>query len=50
MEVFRRIVEGGCSIVMSTHNVANIEQFPSRTIRFSKGKIEEIDIASVLGA
>ena len=50
MEVFRRIVGGGCSIVMSTHNVANIEQFPSRTIRFSKGKIEEIDIASVLGA
>ena len=50
MEVFRRIVEGGCSIVMSTHNVANIEQYPSRTIRFSKGKIEEIDIASVLGA
>lgn len=50
MEVFRRIVESGCSIVMSTHNVANIEQYPSRTIRFSKGKIEEIDIASVLGA
>ena len=37
-EVFRRIVEGGCSIVMSTHNVANIEQFPSRTIRFSQGQ------------
>lgn len=50
MEVFRRIVEGGCSIVMSTHNVANIEQFPSRTVRFNKGKIEEIDISSVIGA
>lgn len=50
MEVFRRIVEGGCSIVMSTHNVANIEQYPSRTIRFNKGKIEEIDINAVLGA
>lgn len=50
MDVFRRIVENGCSIVMSTHNVANIEQFPSRTIRFNKGKIEEIDISSVIGA
>lgn len=50
MEVFRRIVERGCSIVMSTHNVANIEQFPSRTIRFNRGKIEEIDISSVIGA
>lgn len=50
MEVFRRIVEGGCSIVMSTHNIANIEQFPSRTVRFNKGKIEEIDISSVIGA
>ncbi len=48
--VFRRIVEGGCSIVMSTHNIANIEQFPARTIRFNKGKVEEIDIHSVLGA
>ena len=50
MEVFRRIVAGGCSIVMSTHNIANIEQFPARTIRFNKGKVEEIDISSVLGA
>lgn len=50
MEVFRRIVDGGCSIVMSTHNIANIEQFPSRTIRFSKGHTEEIDIGSILGA
>ena len=50
MEVFRRIVGGGCSVVMSTHNIANIEQFPSRTIRFNKGRTEEIDINSILGA
>lgn len=50
MEVFRRIVGGGCSVVMSTHNIANIEQFPSRTIRFNKGRTEEIDISSILGA
>lgn len=49
MEVFRRIVGSGCSVVMSTHNIANIEQFPSRTIRFGKGRVEEIDIESVIG-
>ncbi len=49
MEVFRRIVASGCSIVMATHNIGNIEQYPSRTIRFNKGMIEEIDIASILG-
>ena len=48
MELFRRIVEGGCSIVMSTHNIANIEQYPSRTFRFAKGRVEEIDIKAVL--
>lgn len=48
MEVFRRIVADGCSIVMSTHNVANIEQYPSRTVRFNRGKIEEIDINTIL--
>lgn len=49
MDVFRRIVEGGTSIVMATHNIANIEQYPSRTIRFNKGKAEEIDIKKLLG-
>lgn len=49
MDVFKRIVEAGTSIVMATHNIANIEQFPSRTIRFNKGKAEEIDIIALLG-
>ena len=48
MALFRKIVEGGCSIVMSTHNIANIEQYPARTFRFVKGSVEEIDIKAVL--
>ena len=48
MALFRKIVENGCSIVMSTHNIANIEQYPSRTFRFAKGRVEEIDIKAVL--
>lgn len=49
MEVFKRIVNSGCSIIMATHNLANIEQYPARTIRFAKGEIEEIDICAALG-
>lgn len=50
MNIFSRIVAKGCSVVMSTHNTSIIEQFPARTIRFGKGKIEEVDINSVIGA
>lgn len=49
MRVFKEIAERGCAIVMSTHNVANIQQFPSRTIRFNKGCIEELDIKTIFG-
>jgi cell division transport system ATP-binding protein len=49
MRLFGTIAQGGCAIVMSTHNVANIQQYPSRTVRFNKGKIEELDINSILG-
>ncbi len=48
MGLFSEIVRGGCSIVMATHNISNIEAFPSRTIRFVQGKIEEIDIESLM--
>ena len=48
MALFRRIVEIGCSVVMSTHNIANIEQYPSRTFRFAKGRVEEINIEALL--
>lgn len=48
MNLFRGIVEGGCAIVMSTHNIANIGQFPSRTVRFAGGRAEEIDIDAIL--
>jgi cell division transport system ATP-binding protein len=49
MKLFGDIARGGCAIVMSTHNVANIQQYPSRTVRFNKGRIEELDINSIFG-
>jgi cell division transport system ATP-binding protein len=49
MRLFGEIAAEGCAIVMATHNVANIQQYPSRTIRFSKGRTEELDINSIFG-
>ena len=47
MKLFRRIAEMGCAVVMSTHNVSIIGDYPSRTIRFNQGRIEEIDVVSL---
>ena len=44
MELFHKIAANGCAVVMSTHNIALIEQYPSRTILFNGGKISEVDI------
>ena len=48
MEVFQRIVKTGCAVVMSTHNIALIEQYPSRTLLFAQGKLTEVDLDSVI--
>ncbi len=47
MELFQRIASQGCAVVMSTHNTALIEDFPARTILFSKGEISEVDMTSL---
>ena len=44
MHLFQEITSKGCAVIMSTHNTALIEQYPARTIMFSKGRIAEIDI------
>ncbi|MBQ1254092.1 MAG: ATP-binding cassette domain-containing protein [Alistipes sp.] len=44
MQLFKDITAKGCAVIMSTHNTALIEQYPARTIMFSKGHIAEIDI------
>ena len=49
MQLFRAIAGNGCAVIMATHNIGNIQQYPSRTIRFNQGQIEEIDIVSILG-
>lgn len=49
MHLFKSIADGGCAIMMSTHNISNIQLYPSRTLRFSNGRVEEVDIKSFLG-
>ena len=42
------LAKSGCAVVMSTHNISLIEQFPSRTILFAKGGITEVDVKELI--
>ena len=48
MELFLKIAKSGCAVVMSTHNISLIEQYPSRTILFAKGQISEVDVNTII--
>ncbi|MCD7970610.1 MAG: ATP-binding cassette domain-containing protein [Alistipes sp.] len=50
MELFREISRTGCAVVMSTHNIGIIEEYPARTFRFMQGRVEELDMAPILEA
>ncbi len=47
MELFQRIAAEGCAVVMSTHNTALIDDFPARTLLFSKGAMKEVDMERI---
>ena len=48
IRLFQEIARQGYAVVMSTHNTALIEEYPSRTILFSKGKIKEVPVQTML--
>lgn len=48
IRLFQEIARQGCAVVMSTHNTALIEEYPSRTILLSKGKIKEVPVQTML--
>lgn len=48
IRLFQEIARQGCAVVMSTHNTALIEEYPSRTILFSEGKIKEVPVQTML--
>ena len=41
------IVQTGCSVIMATHNINNLRNYPSRTLRFGHGTVEEIDVYGI---
>lgn len=47
MSIFQDVVASGCSVVMATHNINNLQHYPSRTLRFNQGKVEDIDISTL---
>ncbi|MFI3266664.1 MAG: ATP-binding cassette domain-containing protein [Rikenellaceae bacterium] len=49
MSLLIRISQQDCAVIMSTHNIINIQQYPARTLRFNQGRVEEIDVQSILG-
>ena len=48
IRLFQEIARQGGAVVMSPHNTALIEEYPSRTILFSKGKIKEVPVQTML--
>ena len=48
MQLFQKIAERGCAVVMSTHNTSLIENYPARAVLFSKGRIREVDLKAEL--
>ena len=45
MQLFQKIAERGCAVVMSTHNTSLIENYPAL---FAQGKIREVDLKAEL--
>lgn len=49
MELFIKLASRGCSVLLATHNISLIEQYPARIVRINGGTLEEVDHAAVFG-
>ncbi len=47
MEVFRKVTENGCAVLMSTHNTTLLESFPARALLLSQGVVREVDLNKI---
>lgn len=43
MELFRSVAQEGRTVIISTHNIANIRQYPGRTWLLEEGYLTELD-------
>lgn len=44
MNLFKKITESGCAVVMSTHNTTLLDNYPSRALLFSNNTIKDVDL------
>ena len=50
MNIFMDVIAANnCSVVMATHNISNLQNYPSRTLRFNQEHVEDIDITTIFG-
>lgn len=50
VRILHNIAAQGTAVVMSTHNTSLIENYPSRTLLFAHGGVDEVDVQSLIGA
>lgn len=50
VKLFHSIAAQGTAVIMSTHNTSLIESYPARTILFSQGETQEVDLNEFIGA
>lgn len=50
MRLFHQIAAQGTAVVISTHNTSLVENYPSRTLLFAHGTIQEIEIRELIAA
>ncbi|MDE5944399.1 MAG: ATP-binding cassette domain-containing protein [Rikenella sp.] len=48
MELFRGIADEGRTVIISTHNMANVRQYPGRTWLLEEGYVTELDSEQLL--
>ena len=49
VRLFHEIAAQGTAVVMSTHNTALIENYPSRTLLFAQKSVREVDVRELIG-
>jgi len=47
MDILRQINHRGMAVLMVTHNYDLVRQYPYRTIRLNRGKIEEVSPTNI---
>jgi len=47
-QIFQKVLASGTAIIMSTHNISLIEQYPARILHFAQNTICEVDIDAII--